>query len=109
MEITTKTFDEATIIEICGELDGKTASSVQKQLGQVGTAGSKILLDMSGVSYLSSAGLRVLLMLYRQVAGASGRMVLVGLSPEIRDTLSETGFLAYFATSETCEAGLAAL
>jgi anti-sigma B factor antagonist len=109
MEISTKTFEQATIIEICGELDGKTAATVQKQLGQLCSDGCKILLDMSGVSYLSSAGLRVLLMLYRQVAAMSGRMVLVALAPEIRDTLSETGFLAYFTTCDTSEAGLAAL
>jgi hypothetical protein len=48
-------------------------------------------------------------MLYRQVASLKGQMVLVELSPELIDTLSETGFLAYFTTRDTLAAALAML
>ena len=71
--------------------------------------GSKILLDMSQVDYLSSAGLRMLLSLYRQVSSNNGSIALVGLSEEIKDSMSVTGFLRFFTLYDTVDAGLAAM
>jgi anti-sigma B factor antagonist len=64
---------------------------------------------MSGVPYMSSAGLRVLLMVYRRVSGKGGRAVLVGLSEDLKDTMSLTGFLDFFAHKDSLEAGIAEL
>jgi len=58
---------------------------------------------------MSSAGLRMLLAMYRQVKSSDAHVVLAGLSEEIEDTMSMTGFLRFFTTSETVEAGLAVL
>ena len=46
-------------------------------------------MNMGGVPYMSSAGLRMLLLVYRQVMGKKGCVVLVGLNDEIRDTMEE--------------------
>ena len=64
---------------------------------------------MTGVAYMSSAGLRMLLSLYRNISGNQGRIVLVGLSVELQDTMSMTGFLGYFTLADSVEAGLQAL
>ncbi len=64
---------------------------------------------MSGVSYISSAGLRALLMLYRQMAANDGRVALVGLPESIRDVMTVTGFLEFFDDYPTLEEGLNAL
>lgn len=109
MDITKKTVDQVVVVEISGEIDGKTAPTVLSELAQICQPSIKIILDMSKVVYMSSAGLRVLLMVYRQVIGLNGQMVLVALSPEINDTLSETGFLSYFTTRATLAEGMAAL
>ena len=58
---------------------------------------------------MSSAGLRMLLQLHRQTSSTGGRIILAGLSEELVDTMSATGFLASFSTYETVEAALAAL
>ena len=58
---------------------------------------------------MSSAGLRMLLSTYRQVTSKNGRIVLVGLSEEIQDTMSVTGFLKFFTICTTLESGLATL
>ena len=50
---------------------------------------------MSGVEYMSSAGLRMLLSMYRQISRQNGGIVLVGLAEEIKDTMSVTGFLNF--------------
>ena len=66
-------------------------------------------MDLSHVGFMSSAGLRVMLLLHRQVSGGNGQVVLVGLSDEIKDTMTATGFLKYFTTTNTVDAGLATL
>ncbi len=73
------------------------------------TEGSRILLDMGGVSFMSSAGLRLLLSMYRQVATQKGSIALTALSEDLKDTMSMTGFLSFFATHDTTEGGLQAM
>lgn len=109
MEITVATAERITVVTVVGEIDGKTAPIAQEQIVPLCLEGSRVLLDMSGVTYMSSAGLRLLLQLYRRATAAKATLALVGLSEELRDTMSATGFLAYFTIYDTVEAGQAAL
>lgn len=109
MNIQVKQVEQITLIEISGEIDGKTAAQAQAQILPLLEPGCKMLVDMSGVDYMSSAGLRLMLSMHRQAVGNKGRLLLVGLSDEIRDTMSATGFLTFFATQDSVEAGLLAL
>jgi anti-sigma B factor antagonist len=109
MEINVKMLEEVTAVELAGDIDANTAPSIQDKVLPLVESGSKVLLDMTAVPYMSSAGLRMLLSLFRQVSAKEGKLVLVGLTEDIRDTMSITGFLDFFVTSETLEAGLAAL
>jgi anti-sigma B factor antagonist len=109
MEINIKTVDQVTMVEVVGDIDGKTAPQVQQQILPLIQPESKILLDMSQVGYMSSAGLRLLLSTYRQVSSNKAIIALVGVNEDIRDTMSATGFLRFFTIHDTVEAGLAAL
>lgn len=68
-----------------------------------------MILNMTQVAYLSSAGLRVLLSVYRQVSVQEGSVILVGLIEEIKDTMSVTGFLDFFTTTDTLAEAFTAL
>lgn len=109
MELNIKTINKVNVVEIIGDIDGKTAPEIQQQLQSEIGADPKILLDMSKVEYMSSAGLRMLLSMYRQVKESDGRIVLAGLSEEIQDIMSVTGFLSHFTTYSTVDDGLNAL
>ncbi len=109
MDITIKETQGVTIATVSGDVDGSTAATLQEQILPLAQAGSKILLDMTNVPYMSSAGLRMLLSLYRKATSVDGKLVLVGLSEEILDTMSITGFLDFFTTCDTVDAGMAAL
>lgn len=102
-------LSQATVIEMAGDVDANTATLVQQQVLPLAQPGSKIILDMTKVPYMSSAGLRMLLSLYRHISTNDGRIVLVGLSEEIRDTMHITGFLDFFTSCETLDSGLKAL
>ena len=106
IEVTPK--GQAAIIVIVGEIDGKTAPQAQAELQPVIQQYQTVVLQMSSVTYLSSAGLRMLLLVYRQAAAKEGKVVLVGLSEEIMDTMSMTGFLNFFQLADSIEAALGA-
>lgn len=109
MEVTIAPKDGLTVIELNGELDGKSAAEVQEKVFPVVPDGGKVLLDMSRVSYMSSAGLRMLLSIYRLVSGKKGKIVLVGVIDSIKDTMSVTGFLKFFVIYATAAEGAASL
>ena len=61
MEIDIQTVDQVTVIRMVGEIDGKTASCAGERISAQIHPGVRMLLDMSEVVYMSSAGLRVML------------------------------------------------
>lgn len=109
VEVKINAVNEITIVELNGDIDGSSAPAAQAQILPLAEPGCRILLDMNKVPYMSSAGLRMLLSTYRQLASRDGHIVLVGLSEEIQDTMSATGFLKFFTTCSTVESGLKAL
>jgi anti-sigma B factor antagonist len=109
MDINVSSVRGVTVVELVGELTGKSAPEAQQRILEQTKSASRVILEMTRVSFLSSAGLRVLLMVYRSVSGQGGRALLVGLSGEIRNTMSVTGFLDFFVHRDTLDAGLAEL
>jgi anti-sigma B factor antagonist len=83
-------------VRLEGSLDGKTAPETREQLQRFLAANSKLILDVTNLDYLSSAGLRLLLVLYRELAARKGKLVLLGVSDDIRTVMSHTGFLSFF-------------
>ena len=109
MEINLKNYQDAIIAELAGDIDGKTSSLVQEKLLPLLMPQSKIILKMAEVAYMSSAGLRVLLTLYRKASANDSKLVLVGLSEEVTDIMEITGFLQFFTISNTVEIALTQL
>jgi anti-sigma B factor antagonist len=109
VDINIDTQDGITIVGLTGDIDGSTAPIAQAKILPLALPNCRILLDMSKVPYMSSAGLRMLLSTYRQLAAKNGHIVLVGLSEDIQDTMSVTGFLKFFTTCTTAESGLETL
>jgi len=109
MDIKLKSVGEIQVVELDGDIDASTAPDVTKFVSELVKPHIRLLLDMTKVPYMSSAGLRTLLSLYRQITTKEGKLVLVGLSEGLIDTMSVTGFLDFFITTLSQEEGLAAL
>lgn len=109
MHIETELVGEVIVVAMFGEVNSRTANHIEETLLPMVKFGCRLLLDMRGVEYMSSAGLRMLLLLHREVENQTGQVVLVGLREMIRDTMSITGFLDFFQDYETMEEGLKAL
>ena len=109
MTVNIRTAVGVHVVELSGELDANTSPVAQQHILPLATPGSRILLDMSGVSFMSSAGLRLILSMYRQVTAQNGTIALAGLSEDLKDTMSMTGFLSFFTIYDTTQGGVEAL
>lgn len=106
MNVNIKTDGNIVIISIEGSIDSKTAGDLQSQIMEKVSETNNVLLDLTKVDYVSSAGLRVLLMIYRQIKSKNGKVILVGVSEEIRDVMSMTGFINFFEIADNIDNGL---
>lgn len=109
MAMTIETVGKITVVNLDTRLDADAAQVIKAEVLPLAVPGCRMLLDMTGVDYMSSVGLRVLLLMYRQIDTSTGTVILAGLSDRIRDVMSMTGFLDYFTTSETRDEGIEAL
>ena len=110
MVINIKMVQEVVVIEMVGDIDSTTAPAAQQKVMSEGIKpGSKAILEMSQVGFMSSAGLRMLLFIYRQMVAGGGNVGIVGLSEDIQDTMSLTGFLGFFKIYSTLDEALASI
>jgi anti-sigma B factor antagonist len=109
MTIVSKHQNDVCILELEGDIDANTAPEISSDVLTTTKSEQKILLDLTNVPYMSSAGLRMLLKLYRTVTNEGKKLVLVGLSEDIQDTMEVTGFLQFFTVCPTTEEALSSL
>lgn len=81
-----------------GRIDSVTSPHLEEALVAALTGGERrVVLDMASVDYISSAGLRVLLVAAKRLRENGGRFVLCGLNGPVRQVFELAGFLPLFA------------
>jgi len=105
MIVRKSTFDEGIcVVEAEGRLDAAAASQLETDLeALLGEGKSKIVVDLSGVSYISSTGLRVLLVAIKRAREDGGDLKLCYLSPRVYDIFRMAGFTNIFPIHGTEE------
>ena len=100
METILKEFKHCDVIEIKGRVDSSTAPQLNKTLDKVNDDGHfKLVLDMSALEYMSSAGFRALLAAQRNCKRYNrGEVVLAAVPDRIREALELAGFTELFKT-----------
>lgn len=88
-----KETDGSTVkLFLSGRLDTTTAPELEAELENCGT---DLLLDFSDLSYISSAGLRVLLTAQKTVNAADGSLTIAHVNEEIMEVFDMTGFSSF--------------
>jgi anti-anti-sigma factor len=104
MKLMEKTVGHISIIGLSGSLDGQTGQQTQDYLLQLLQQGRKFLvLEFSNLSFLASAGLRVLMNINKRSKALEGRIILAGLSDTISGVLEVTGFTPYLEICVTSD------
>ena len=91
MTIEIKKNATETIIEIVGRLDTITAPALDKTINEDIAGTENLVLDVKGMEYISSAGLRVLLGAQKKMQKI-GSMKLIGVCEEVMEVFEMTGF-----------------
>lgn len=83
---------EAATLVVAGRLDTQTAPELEKEIDAVVSGLKELSLDMTGLEYVSSAGLRVILKA-QKIMNAQGCMKLTHVNDSIMEVFDITGFL----------------
>jgi anti-anti-sigma factor len=93
MTINKKTTDGgATTFELQGRLDTATAPELTAVLIPEIADVSEVIIDLKGVNYVSSAGLRTLLAGHKEALKRGASMKITGVCPEVKEVFDMTGF-----------------
>lgn len=97
MEVIITTEDAVTTARLIGRLDTPASQEVSEALAPLqDKANGTIVLDCREMSYISSSGLRIFLMLRKAATVKGGSVIVRGISSEIRNVFMITGFLNLF-------------
>ncbi|MBH1965472.1 MAG: STAS domain-containing protein [Comamonadaceae bacterium] len=97
----------ARLVSFTGQLNSGNAASAENDiLGLIAQGDKKLVLDFSNLDYISSAGLRVVLIAAKRLKAESGQMVLFGMQPQVREIFDISGFLSILEVKETREQAL---
>ena len=97
MEITEKNTEKCMIMVIQGRLDTITSTVFEKRITELmDQQFTRILVNCSQMDYISSSGLRILLLALKRIAIAGGKFVICGLQENIREIFAISGFNTIF-------------
>jgi len=93
MDVTITNQDNKTLVRLDGRLDTTNVEQFQNDIAPL-MQGDKpdIEIDCSAMTYTSSQGLRMFLMLQKSVMARGGKMVMRGMNPQVKEVFDITGF-----------------
>lgn len=106
LEVREERRGEVFVVWPAGRVDSNTSADLERSLLARG-AEPRLVLDLSGVEYVSSAGLRVFLMLARKMKASNGSLVICALSPSAKQVFDLAGFTSLFVVEASMETALA--
>jgi len=107
MDITLGMTGTIPVFSLSGRLDAITSPILEERLKpllDVPNGARHLILDGAGLSYVSSAGLRVFLMVQRQLAARGGRMAFAALTSQVLDLFQLAGLKEIFVIETSVEA-----
>jgi anti-sigma B factor antagonist len=92
MEVKFNKQDNTLTVVISGNIDTVTAPELDAKLQENLADVKELILDFAAVDYISSAGLRVILMANQQLEDVDGSMTIKNVNEDVRDVFEMTGF-----------------
>lgn len=94
LECTISEFGAARLAHVIGRVDSATAGELEKSLAPLfDTPGRHAIVDLSALDYISSAGLRIVLMSAKRAKQIQARLILCGMAPHVREVFEISGFM----------------
>ena len=98
MEFTVDEFGDVRAVRIAGNLDTQTSPVAQDQMTQlIDDGATKLLIDFEDLNYISSSGLRMLLVAAQRLEGTSGQLRICNQNSMVREVFDTSGFSEIFS------------
>lgn len=108
MQLEQETIGQQHVLRPVGRLDGIGApileSAIKRYLEE---GGQHLILDFARLGYISSIGLRVVLMAGKKLLQSKGTIVLTALTPNVQEVFEMSGFISLFPVKDSLAAALA--
>jgi anti-sigma B factor antagonist len=102
LDLSTRPLAQRALVSVAGEIDLGTASELSDHaLAAVRDVSPHVVIDVSGVSFMDSTGLKVLVAVHREAEAAGGSLAIVGATRPVLRVLSVTGLDQVFTLHET--------
>ena len=110
MKVSVSGLDKATVVEVSGRIDGATAKEFEESFAQNVPDGAPgaVVCDISGVDYISSAGLRAVLVVAKRFRGLNKPFSVCGHTGSVAEVFRISGFEKIIDMHGTREEALAA-
>lgn len=113
MNVGSRRYANALVVKVSGRLDQDTCEAFRGQLtGFVGEAGQQrgaVVLDLSGLEYVSSAGLRCFMLASREAKTKNARVMVAALQPMVAEIFAISHFNLVFQVYPTVREALASV
>ena len=107
MEIVKNENNDVVSLSFKGRLDAVSAPDAEKEVNAVLSAGSnQLLISLKDLEYISSAGLRVLLVAAKGIRSSNGKIILCSLSDNVKEVFEISGFSSIFNIVDSEEEAL---
>lgn len=104
MDIRVEKQGQWAVLALDARLDVNSASELEKKgLELVASGEKRFILDMSQLNYISSAGLRSILVIGKKAKANGGQLVLCGLEGIVKEVFEMSGFDSFFKAYETVQ------
>ena len=113
MNVTSRKYGPAVGLQVSGRLDQDTCGDFTRELmtyvDSMAHAGGAVILDLSGLEYVSSAGLRCFMLASRQAKAQHGRIFVAALQPMVAEIFEISHFNLVFQVFPTLREAMAAV
>ena len=110
LALSSEQHGKVCVLSVRGKIDQLSADEFHRQLlpylAQCGLDQLSLVLDLAGVEYISSAGLRIFMLASREVKMRQGRLALAGLQPVVQEIFETSKFSLLFPIHERVEDAL---
>lgn len=107
MEIFDRKHDDVLVVKVVGRLDSNTYEAFEQKMIEFGNE-KKVIIDFSELDYISSAGLRIILMNAKKIKKNGGQLRLCNIKEFIKEIFDIAGFSRILNIDEDLEVSIAA-
>lgn len=110
MDLQTTIENNATVVTISGRLDAVTAPEYEKKIREMIAGGANdFVVDFAQLDYISSAGLRALLLMAKLLKEKNGNVCFANVNGNVRSVFEMSGFASLFKMEDSVAEALATL